>query len=83
MSPWGTLDDVELIQMEENDSNEYVYPVWKGVEGHEEFESTEQAVDKFFEIMTPLLKGNFNEEEEGEGKEAVGKMLDGFGRKFE
>lgn len=69
--------------MEENDANEYVYPVWKGIEGHEEFESTEQAVDKFFEIMASLAKGDFNENDESEGKEAAGKFLDGCGRHVE
>jgi hypothetical protein len=60
MSPWGTLDDLELIQQTENDANEYVLPVWNGIEGHENFESPMQAVDAFFGIITPLLLGPFD-----------------------
>lgn len=83
MSPWGTLDDVELIQMAENDTNEYVLPIWHGIEGHEEFESTEQAVDKFFEIMAGLAKLDHNRE--GEGQMEVEKVLghEGCGRRVE
>lgn len=83
MSAWGTLDDMELIQMAENDVNEYVLPVWHGIEGHEEFESTEQAVDKFFEVVTGLMKQDFTED--GEGPNEVEKVLghEGCGRRVE
>lgn len=62
MTPWGTLDDLELIQQVENDTNEYVLPVWNGVEGHEDFASPMEAVDAFFGKLTPILKGEWNEE---------------------
>lgn len=45
MSPWGTLDDLELIHMTENEANESVPAIWSGVEGHEDFASPMDAVE--------------------------------------
>jgi hypothetical protein len=36
MSPWGTLDDLELINLEADEDQE-ITPIWHGVPGHDEF----------------------------------------------
>ena len=45
MSPWGTLDDCELIQNDDEDAD--VEPIWKGFADRDEW-TEKDAVDKFF-----------------------------------
>lgn len=85
MSPWGTYDDVELINMEENDANEYVLPIWNGIEGHEDFESPIQAVHAFFAKIKPF----FEVDVMAMGGDAwmdeckIDDFMEGLGRNFE
>lgn len=80
MTSWGTLDDMELIQMTENETNEYVLPIWNGVPGHENFENTMDAVEGFLAFVTPLFKQDFFTEE---AKQSFGEKMDAMGRRAE
>jgi hypothetical protein len=81
MSPWGTLDDLELIRMTENDANEYVPCVWQGIEGRENFESPMQAVDAFFGMIKPNLVIDFEKSDHRSLPEIFG--LGDIGRYYE
>jgi len=62
MSPWGTLDDIELINLA-HDEDEEITPIWHGVPGHEEFESTAQAVNALAKIATDIIVTDWSSEE--------------------
>lgn len=41
MSPWGTINDLELINYDDEDGSQP--PIWMGIEGHDKFETTAEA----------------------------------------
>ena len=42
MSPWGTIDDMELIQNDDEEAE--LPPIWSTFEGHTEWENPLDAV---------------------------------------
>jgi hypothetical protein len=55
MSPWGTLDDKELIENEDEDGD--AMPIWDGFNGREEWTPVDtvnalmERLSKLFEMM--------------------------------
>lgn len=55
MSPWGTLDDKELIENEDEDGD--AMPIWDGFNGREEWTPVDavnalmERISKLFEMM--------------------------------
>lgn len=77
MSPWGTLDDIELINLA-HDEDEEITPIWHGVPGHEEFESTTQAVNALAKIGVDVIATDWSSEEAEEvSKQRFLGMFDG------
>ena len=74
MSPWGTLDNFELIQNDDEDAD--VEPIWTGFADRDEW--TEQdAVDNFFKRLHKLLT-SMKSNEEPEEEDLNGFQRDGF-----
>jgi len=66
MSPWGTIDDLELINLA-HDEDEEITPIWHGVPGHEEFSSTAEAVNAFANLFVSILKADWKPKEDEDG----------------
>ena len=52
MSPWGTLDDCELIQNDDEDAD--VEPIWTDFADRDEW-TEKDAVDNFFKRLHKML----------------------------
>jgi hypothetical protein len=71
LSPWGTLDDLELIHTC-YDPDEDVTPLWLGAPGHEDAKSEMDAVQKLVTLMTDFFSTDHSNQEEHEA--AMAKM---------
>ena len=65
MSPWGTLDNLELIQNDDEDAD--VSPIWAGFPERDEWTTEKHAIDNFFKrfqkVITCMYTREFPEEE--------------------
>lgn len=83
MNPWGTLDDMELINMSEEQADDLdTTEIWHGVEGHENFKDPMEAVEALAAIFAPLFAQSFAEEDMEKVKDSFGDKLDALERKF-
>ena len=55
--PWGTTQDMQLINMTQNDADEEVPPIWQGIANHDNFSDTNEALHAFMAYTKPLLDG--------------------------
>ena len=65
--PWGTLDDMELINMTSEEAEEIMTnlpSIWGGVEGHKDFKDPFEAVEALAAKFVPVLGMNFVDDDE-------------------
>jgi hypothetical protein len=74
MSPWGTINDLELITLEADEDQE-ITPIWHGVPDHGDFENEIDAVNELIKIFTEALNCDVTNEEESE---AYGEKFNGM-----
>lgn len=60
MSPWGTLDNFELIQNDDEDAD--VAPIWGGFPERDEWTTEKDAVENYFKRIQKLLTTVKNKE---------------------
>ena len=58
-SAWGTTDDMELIRMTENEVDSETAPIWANVDGHENFQTPNEALNALVKVFIPFF-GNLS-----------------------
>ena len=81
MSPWGTLDDKELIENEDEDGD--AMPIWDGFNGREEWTPVD-TVNALMERLSKLFEMMKDKEMSEEDRDELAKGMDqsGLFRKF-